>query len=271
MKKVLCCLAVMLACLCAKQDNQEVRLVVLDPASVEILYMLDAQESIVGIAKLQQSGIYPEEQTKQLESVGSFSNPSIEKIMVLKPTLVILSSYSIALEPKLKDLHIPTEYIEANSLEDIRKNIAKIAKIVHKQEEGEKLIAEFNDNLESIRVQNYKIRGLFLYSANPLMAFGRDTLLSDIFDILGIQSIVGDVGASRPILSVEHILKENPQIIIYGVTISDSKELLEQQPMLKNTDAFRQNRVYHINSHTLLRGSPMIVERIKEIAKQLGQ
>lgn len=65
-------------------------------------FMLKAEDQIVGIATLQHSNIYPKDQTSKLTSVGTFSNPSLEKIVALKPSLVILSSYSLNLEEGLK-------------------------------------------------------------------------------------------------------------------------------------------------------------------------
>ena len=99
MKKILIIISLFLITLNAKE-----RLVVLDPASIETLFMLKAEDQIVGIATLQHSNIYPKDQTSKLTSVGTFSNPSLEKIVALKPSLVILSSYSLNLEEGLKIL-----------------------------------------------------------------------------------------------------------------------------------------------------------------------
>lgn len=54
MKKILFLCVFLSYCLGANQ-----RLVVLDPASIETLFLLKAQENIVGIASLQHSSIYP--------------------------------------------------------------------------------------------------------------------------------------------------------------------------------------------------------------------
>lgn len=267
MKKILL-FWLMLLCVAWGKD---MRLVVLDPASIETLYLLGAQDSIVGIAKLQQSGIYPEDKTKNLTDVGTFSNPSIEKIVLLKPTMVILSSYSVGLQKRLDEMKIPNVFIEANSMQQIKDNVVKLAKIVGKEQEGQKVLEEFNAKLEKLTAKGTKKRGLFLYSSNPLMAFGSDTLVADVLDILGIESIVGPTGASRPILSAEHIVEEDPEVIIYGITIKDAKELLAQQPALKNTTAFKTNQLYSISAHTLLRGSPIIADRMGELKTMMDK
>lgn len=267
MKKILMCWLMLFSMVWAK----DIRLVVLDPASIETLYLLGAESSIVGIAKLQQSGIYPEEKTKNLTDVGTFSNPNIEKIVLLKPTLVILSSYSVGLQDRLKEIKIPTLFMEASSLNQIRENIVKLAKAVGREKEGEEVLATFNAKLEKLAVKGTKKKGLFLYSSNPLMAFGSDTLVSDVLDLLGIKSIVGPTGISRPILSPEHVVEENPEVIIYGISVKSAKELLEQQPALKNTQAFKDNQLYSISAHTLLRGSPIIADRMAELKDMMDK
>ena len=131
MKKILIIMSLFLITLNAKE-----RLVVLDPASIETLFMLKAEDQIVGIATLQHSNIYPKDQTSKLTSVGTFSNPSLEKIVALKPSLVILSSYSLNLEEGLKNFGIKSINLKAEHLEDITKNITTLGQITKKEKEA---------------------------------------------------------------------------------------------------------------------------------------
>ena len=77
-----------------KSEKKYDRIVVLDPAVVEMVYLLGGEDKLVGIAKLERSKIWPEEKTEKVESVGTFINPSLEKIIALKPDLVIESFHS---------------------------------------------------------------------------------------------------------------------------------------------------------------------------------
>ena len=77
-----------------KSGKKYDRIVVLDPAVIEMVYLLGGEDKIVGIARLENSKIWPEEKTKKLESVGTFINPSLEKIIALKPDLVITAFHS---------------------------------------------------------------------------------------------------------------------------------------------------------------------------------
>ena len=81
-------------------------LIVLDPASIEILYMIGAEDEIIAIPDMKR--IEPHEKTSKLQKVGTFTHPSIEKILSLKPQTVILTSYSIGLKDQLEMHKIQT-------------------------------------------------------------------------------------------------------------------------------------------------------------------
>ncbi len=252
--------------LCFAKD----RLVVLDPASVEIIYMLGAGESIKGIASLQHSHIYPEEKTSRLTSVGSFSNPSIEKIIALKPTLVILSSYSIALEPRLKDLGIKSLHLSADRLDDMYKNINTLAKLLNKEKEGQELINKTKQEFLELKKEPLNKRGIFLFSSNPLMAFSQNSMIADIFELIGIKNLTPKSELKRPIITSEYIIKQNPNLIIIGIQAKDLKSFVEQNPSLKATQAYKdENILFYENTHKLLRISPTLPQNIKTFKQVL--
>ncbi|ELM1501614.1 ABC transporter substrate-binding protein [Campylobacter upsaliensis] len=249
-------------------SNAKERLVVLDPASVETLFMLGAGEQIVGIANLQHSNIYPSDKSSKLTSVGTFSNPSLEKIVSLKPSLVILSSYSLNLEEGLKNFGIKSLYLKANHFDDIKKNIQILAQITHKNEEGKQLIIEFEKGLESLKNDPLNQSAIYLYSNNPLMAFNDNSLMAEILTLIGIKNLSPKSQIERPIISAEFILKQNPDLLILGINANQA--FLTQNALLSQTKAVKTGQIYtNEKTHILLRLSPKIIERIAEFKRAL--
>ncbi|CAG9468995.1 Haemin uptake system periplasmic haemin-binding protein [Campylobacter upsaliensis] len=249
-------------------SNAKERLVVLDPASVETLFMLGAGEQIVGIANLQHSNIYPSDKSSKLTSVGTFSNPSLEKIVSLKPSLVILSSYSLNLEEGLKNFGIKSLYLKANHFDDIKKNIQILAQITHKNEEGKRLIKEFEKGLESLKNDPLNQSAIYLYSNNPLMAFNDNSLIAEILTLIGIKNLSPKSQIERPIISAEFILKQNPDLLILGINANQA--FLTQNALLSQTKALKTGQIYtNEKTHILLRLSPKIIERIAEFKRAL--
>ncbi len=254
--------------------EKEQRLIVLDPASIEIIYLLGKGESIKAIASMQHSHIYPQEQTSKLASVGSFSNPSVEKILSLKPNLVILSLYSLGLKERLENLGIKTAYLEANRLEDMYENIAKLASLLGVEQRGAELILKTKQEIESLRKEaSFKGKSaVFLYSSNPLMAFNDNSVIADILRVLGLENKTISTNVARPILSNEFLLKANPDMLILGVQANDISALIAQNPALKNLKAYKNGAILtYPKAHRLLRVSPTIVDGIKELKSMLEQ
>lgn len=261
---------------CAKKNDENAkkgenkkynRIVVLDPATVEMIYMLGAEDKIVGVANLERSKVWPEEKVAKLESVGTFMKPSLEKIIALKPDLVIMSALTgEELNNGLKSNNIEAKRIQANSIEEIFTNFMEVAKMLGKENEANKIIAEKRAKLEEIKkMATINKKGLFVMSASPLMVFGNDNLPNDIMKLLNIKNIAENQKGRNPIVTPEFIMKENPDIII--TLLPNPAQIVATNPQLKNVNAIKNNKFIVVNSSQILRGSPRTIDQIEEIAK----
>ena len=248
-------------------NKQYNRIVVLDPATVEMIYMLEAEDKIVGVANLERSKVWPEEKVAKLESVGTFMKPSLEKIIALKPDLVIMSALTgEELNNGLKSNNIETKRVQANSIEEIFTNFMEVAKMLGKENEANKIIAEKKAKLEEIKkIATGNKKGLFVMSASPLMVFGNDNLPNDIMKLLNIKNIAENQKGKNPIVTPEFIMKENPDIII--TLLPNPSEIVATNPQLKNVNAIKNSKFIVVNSSQILRGSPRTIDQIEEIAK----
>ena len=251
-----------------KGENKKYnRIVVLDPATVEMIYMLGAEDKIVGVANLERSKVWPEEKVAKLESVGTFIKPSLERIITLKPDLVITSALTDDnLNNGLKSNNIEAKRIQANSIEEIFTNFMEVAKMLGKENEANKIIAEKRAKLEEIKkMAAINKKGLFVMSASPLMVFGNDNLPNDIMKLLNIKNIAENQKGRNPIVTPEFIMKENPDIII--TLLPNPAQIMATNPQLKNVNAIKNNKFIVVNSSQILRGSPRTIDQIEEIAK----
>ena len=251
-----------------KGENKKYnRIVVLDPATVEMIYMLGAEDKIVGVANLERSKVWPEEKVAKLESVGTFIKPSLERIITLKPDLVITSALTDDnLNNGLKSNNIEAKRIQANSIEEIFTNFMEVAKMLGKENEANKIIAEKRAKLEEIKkMATGNKKGLFVMSASPLMVFGNDNLPNDIMKLLNIKNIAENQKGRNPIVTPEFIMKENPDIII--TLLPNPAQIVATNPQLKNVNAIKNSKFIVVNSSQILRGSPRTIDQIQEIAK----
>ena len=248
-----------------KSGKKYDRIVVLDPAVVEMVYLLGGEDKLVGIAKLERSKIWPEEKTEKVESVGTFINPSLEKIIALKPDLVIESFHSSdAIDKSLTSNNIEIKKIQANSIEDIFKNFQKVAKILGKEKEAEKIIAEKRQKIEEIKkIDTAEKKGLFILAPTPMRVFGKGTLPNDIMEMLNIKNIAAGMEGMSPTLTPEYIIKENPDIIL--TFVKDPQEIVKANPQIKDISAIKNNKFVVLETGQILRGSPRMIDYIADV------
>ena len=248
-----------------KSEKKYDRIVVLDPAVVEMVYLLGGEDKLVGIAKLERSKIWPEEKTEKVESVGTFVNPSLEKIIALKPDLVIESFHSSdAIDKSLSSNNIEIIKIQANSIEDIFKNFQKVAKILGKEKEAEKIIAEKRQKIEEIKkIDTTEKKGLFILAPTPMRVFGKGTLPNDIMEMLNIKNIAAGMEGMSPTLTPEYIIKENPDIIL--TFVKNPQEIVKANPQIKDISAIKNNKFVVLETGQILRGSPRMIDYIADV------
>lgn len=250
-------------------QNGAKRIVVLDPASVETIYMLGAQSQIAAISTLQFSKIWPEDETAKLKSVGTYSKPNLEQIVELKPDLVITSFHSMGVNEDLKKFKLNTLTLKADSVAQIYENIAKIGEITGQSEKAKEVAGEIEAKFKALESSNLKGKKvLALFTTTPLTAFNAKTLPGDIFARLGMVNIAGNLEHAQqsPIVSAEFVLTNNPDVIVLiGMAMGDPKDtLLKEHPTLAKTNAAKNNKIISVPSSLLLRGTPRISEGIEK-------
>ncbi|MFW6263264.1 MAG: ABC transporter substrate-binding protein, partial [Thermotogota bacterium] len=156
-----------------QQDGKDIpvkeynRIVSLSPAAVEVIYMIGAQEKLAAIATTR-SGIWPEEKTSKLESVGSLTRPSIEKIIAYEPDLVLLNSMNTDVAAVLEEHGITYLYFRTDSIEKLLKELPLFGIMVGQSEAAIHLSHEKFEKLSQVKSElaerPLELKGTFLYS-----------------------------------------------------------------------------------------------------------
>ena len=250
------------------------KVVAIDPAVVETMYLLGAEDRLVGIAGTNRSKIWPYEKTSKLKSVGNTSKPNIEQIIALDPDLVIVNGMSLGIVEVLQSKNIPVLVNDATkNFETILESIKIYGKIFDKKIEAEKLYTETYKKMENLKKSKssnkINMKGMILYSVSPMMGFDAKSLPGQTLDIIGIENITSGLKGNRPIISPEYLLAQNPNIIIGAMSISSPEEIINANPFVKETDAVKNKNVFIVDSSKILRGSPRIFEAIEELYEEI--
>jgi iron complex transport system substrate-binding protein len=116
-----------------------------------------------------------------------------------------------------------------------------------------------------LRERPLNLKGAFLYSANPILAFTAQSLAGEILELLGVENIAGTLNAAQPILSPEYILAEDPDFLFGAMSITKPEDILAADSVIAKTRAGREGNISIVPSSLFLRTSPRIVESFLEL------
>ena len=119
------------------------RIVALSPSVNEIVFALGKGDKIVGNTSY---CMYPEESLK-ISKVGGYFNPSLEKILALNPSIVIMQENNYKLAQKLQLLKIKTKVLKIDTLSNIRNSILEIGDTLEKKEKAEEIVKNIDKEL----------------------------------------------------------------------------------------------------------------------------
>lgn len=242
--------------------TENLRIVSLVPSATEIIYLLNADSFLVGITNQDNYNKF---------KVGDMLNPDYEKIIKLKPSLVILT---LPLQKKILEeiskLNINTLIISPQSIDDIFKDIIKIGKILNKEKRALFLVDSLKSVLNEIKnnsknLENNKV--FYEIWDNPLWTAGNKTFINDALRILNLKNIFDDRDGYF-IVSEEEIIKRNPDIIIIAhsnVKISDIKN----RKFWQNINAVKNNKIIIVDENSFNKPSPSLIGAIKFLSSQL--
>jgi iron complex transport system substrate-binding protein len=248
------------------------RIISLAPNLTETIYALEAQELLVGDTDY--CDYPPEAQGKP--KVGGAVNPNLERLVALKPDLVLVTTALNRRETvaALERLGIPTYATDPRSVETILTSIEHIADVIGERERGETLVAKLRERLAEVsrRLENRAPkRVLFIVWTDPLISIGRDTFLADALKRAGARSIV-ESAQDWPQVSLEEVVRLQPDFLVLASAHGEESETnfksLRELPGWRSLKAVRNHRLAVI-SDAVNRPAPRLVNAIIELAKQL--
>jgi len=272
-KHLLLALFIFLSGLGAANAAPHARIVSLAPSLTEILYSLGLGRNIVGVTI--SCDRPPEARGKP--KVGGMANPSLEAVIALRPDVVVMTRDGNPREfsDRLKRFHIRTVVFRATRLKELAPEIRRLGNALGADREGRNLAHGIESSIEGLAAicpaessspLARKARALFIVSQEPLIAVGPGTIIEDVMTLLGLENIAAAGSVQYPTLSLETVIRRNPEVIFIGagsgMNESHGTRLLKR---LADVDAVRKRRVYWV-SDALYRPGPRIPSGMAEMS-----
>lgn len=241
----------------------------LGPNITETIYAVGAGDKLIGRTDYCD---YPE-QVKDVQSVGSLTDPSVEKIAELNPDVVIASTHFK--EDVLKKLEeagvkVLVLYGEEN-FDGAYTTIEKVGLVLNKSDQAENVISEMKSKVSEV---TEKVKGKEAPSVYYVIGYGaegeftatKDTFIAEMIGMAGGTNIADD--AENWKYSLEKVIEKDPYMIICSKYF-DSKAGIETANGYKDLAAVKEGRLYEIDDNKLDRQGPRLAEGLEELARTI--
>jgi iron complex transport system substrate-binding protein len=246
------------------------RIISLAPSVTEILFALGLRQEIIGVTNFCD---YPEEVTAK-PRIGGFVNPDVEKIVSLKPDLVIAISDGNRWDTieRLSNLGYPVYTVDPKGFDGVIRTIRNIGGIIGKGEEARALVRKMMEKKEKVVTLTRSLSRpavFFQVGDAPVITVGKGALATDLISLAGGRSISEHEALSYPPYGIETILSKAPEIIIFS-SMDNRKnysDLIRRWQTWKSIPAVKSNSIYLIDSNLVDRPAPRIVEGLEALAR----
>lgn len=255
--------------------NLPTRIITLSPHLTELVFSAGAGHKIVGAVSYSD---FPKE-AKSIPNIGDVNHLNFEKIIALKPTIAYAwqeGNKASDLE-NLKKLGIQVQTVSIKSLKDISDFILKVGSLTKTEHIARRQANLFNQKIAKLEFDyNSKItkkskkKVFFEIWHRPLMTLNKQHIITKIINRCGGNNIFANLNNIAPVVSLESIRLNKPDVIFLSGTLYQDKNVLNE--WLKYTDipAIKNKRIYFLNPDTIERPTVRLLEGYEDICTKLN-
>ena len=239
------------------------RVVSLSPHLTELLFAVGAGAQLVGVDS---ASDYPAV-AKMLPRIGDYSRINFERILALKPDLVVVwvGGNRAADIHRLKQMGVPVLQTQATRLDDVARLLRLIGQASGHAGEGEAAARDYSARLTALRVrpgQKPPVRVFYQVWDRPLMTVGGSHWISDALAVCGARNVFADLRALSPVVSREAVLRRAPELIVSG---SDAPDARRQWQPFASLPAVKNQAFVRVDADRLHRPTPRLIEGVAEL------
>jgi iron complex transport system substrate-binding protein len=238
------------------------------PNLTEIVYDIGAQDLLVGVTDFCK---FPPEAQKK-EKIGGWLNPNYEKILSLKPDLVLALKFHGQAVDNLRKLKVSVLVQDCQTVEDVLNAYDVLGKALDREKAARLARQALERRLAKAKSRaslHARVSVLFVSGHNPgtldqLYGVGSKNFVDELVTMMGGVNILADVQEPYPLISKEQLIKRDPDVIIDSIPssemnpreIQEEKESWKKFPELR---AVRENRVFILTRDDYLIPGPTLV------------
>jgi iron complex transport system substrate-binding protein len=252
------------------------RVVSLIPATTEMLFAMGAGSRVIGVGTYDR---FPPE-VDRLPRVGALLDPDVERIIAMRPDLVILYGTQTELRTVLERANIPYYSYTHRGLTDITETIRRLGARVGVAPGANALAERIEHQLEALRSRVARqprpktllVFGRERHTLTNIDASGGYGFLHDMLETAGGADVLSDVHQQSVMVTTEMVLARAPEVIIelrYARDDGTTERDLGDWNALGSVPAVRNHRIYLLRGEEFVVPGPRVAAATEAIAHTL--
>lgn len=244
------------------------RIVSLAPSVTEMVFVIGAGEQLVGVTEF--CDFPPEALNKQ--KVG-YTNPNLETMIALQPDLVLAPKEFLKpdMVATLEQLKVPVFVMGATTIEDIFSQLYTLGRMLDHSVAANDVILALRRQLAEIKSRTQglsPVRVLYVLNSQPLITVGPGSFIDQLIEMAGGSNVAAQSGMAYPRLSMEVVLQQDPEVLVFPVGKTEGISVGEQQAWHQwpTIAAVKQGRLHQIPADLLNRPGPRIGQALGLLA-----
>ncbi|MDF1613365.1 ABC transporter substrate-binding protein [Desulfurivibrio dismutans] len=246
------------------------RVISLAPGITEMIFALKRDELLMGTTQFSN---YPPA-AKKIPRVGSYVLPDLERIVSLRPDLVLATrdGNPRQLIQRLENLDIPVFAIDPRNLAEIKVSLLALGSVLNAEDQATALAVDMTRRLDRLGeiTRHIKHRPLvfFQVDAAPMVSIGEETFLHELIGLAGGRNAAAG-GTLYPRFGWEEILTLQPEVVIITSMAGGQspEKLLQMWRRWPQLEAVRHNRIHVVDADLFDRPTHRLLDGLEILAR----
>lgn len=249
------------------------RIISISPHLTEIAFAAGAGSRLIAVSEYSD---YPPE-ARRLPRVGDGARVDIERILSLKPDLVLAwkSGNQAGDIRKLERLGVSVWVTEPVRLADISRLLRGVAELAGVTEAGAHAAGAYESELRRLGGHTGggapkipPLRVFYEIWHQPLLTVSGAHMISDAIALCGGENVFAEVPVLTPSVSLESVLVARPQLVLGGGSANGEADFLARWKRMPLA-ALRTVPARYIDPDAIQRQSPRILEGVRTICAHI--
>lgn len=256
------------------------RVISLAPSMTELVFALGAGDRLVANTRF---CLHPDE-AKTRTKVGGIMDPDMEKILALRPDLVVGS----ALTPQevvgqLDRLGLRSVYFRHTTIESVFRDTVDLATLLGERERGVALVTAMRRRQEELTARLKPVSAasrpkvLLLLRIDGLFSAGKGTFPHELIEMAGGENVASRAATAWPQLSMETVIESNPDVIFVAIGpgkvdadfVTKNWQQMRSDPRWSQIKAVANNRFVPVLDDLMTVPGPRLMEALEAVERGL--